>query len=221
MNTTTLHVGGLHWATSASGIEAVLKRRPGVVDVSANAVAQTATITYDPDGTSPDALAEWVRECGYHCAGRSLPTHVCPPDEIPAQPEGPSARIPHSGHGHHHDHAPSVVSAPHAGGPEAPSAVHGPGSAHSAPVDGVHGPARADRTLPSPHEMMGHGGHAGMSMDAMVADMRNRFLVALLFSIPITLFSPMGREMLGFTVPGPFGLRDDLLALALSLPVIF
>jgi hypothetical protein len=41
---------------------------------------------------------------------------------------------------------------------------------------------------------MGHGGHAGMSMDAMVRDMRNRFLVAALLSIPILLWSPIGRE---------------------------
>ena len=31
----------------------------------------------------------------------------------------------------------------------------------------------------------GHGGHAGMSMEAMARDMRNRFLVALVFTIPI------------------------------------
>lgn len=70
-------------------------------------------------------------------------------------------------------------------------------------------------------ELMGHGGHAGMSMDAMVRDMRNRFLVALVLSIPIMLWSPMGREMFGFTVPAPFGLRDDVFTLLLSLPVIF
>ncbi len=69
---------------------------------------------------------------------------------------------------------------------------------------------------------MGHGGHhAGMSMNAMVRDMRNRFLVALILSIPITLWSPIGRKVLGFEVPAPFGLRDDVFALILSLPVIF
>ena len=60
-----------------------------------------------------------------------------------------------------------------------------------------------------------------MSMDHMVRDMRNRFLVALLLSIPIMLWSPMGREMLGFTVPAPFRLRDDVFTLLLSLPVVF
>jgi Cu2+-exporting ATPase len=74
----------------------------------------------------------------------------------------------------------------------------------------------------TPQETMGHGGgHAGMSMDHMVRDMRNRFLVALALSIPIMLWSPMGRDMFGFTVPTPFGLRDDVFTLLLSLPVVF
>ena len=69
---------------------------------------------------------------------------------------------------------------------------------------------------------MGHGGHhGGMSMDAMIRDMRNRFLVALILSIPITLWSPIGREVIGFEVPAPFGLRDDVFMLILSLPVVF
>jgi len=51
------------------------------------------------------------------------------------------------------------------------------------------------------HEM-GHGG--GMDMQAMVSDMRNRFWVCLLFSIPIFIYSPMGGM---FTPPAPpFGL---------------
>jgi P-type Cu2+ transporter len=74
----------------------------------------------------------------------------------------------------------------------------------------------------TPQDAMGHGGHhATMSMDDMVRDMRNRFLVAALLSIPILLWSPIGREVIGFTVPAPFGLRDDVFSLILSLPVIF
>jgi len=69
--------------------------------------------------------------------------------------------------------------------------------------------------------MMGHGGAAGMSMDSMVRDMRNRFLVAATFSVPILLWSPIGRNVLEFTVAAPFGLRDDVWLLLLSLPVIF
>jgi Cu2+-exporting ATPase len=60
-----------------------------------------------------------------------------------------------------------------------------------------------------------------MSMDDMVRDMRNRFIVAAVLSVPVLLWSPIGREVFGFTVPAPFGLRDDVFSLLLSLPVIF
>jgi Cu2+-exporting ATPase len=72
----------------------------------------------------------------------------------------------------------------------------------------------------SPHDVMGHGGHAEMSMDAMVQDMRNRFLVAAVLSVPILLWSSIGRQVLHFGVPAPLGLRDDVFQLILSLPVI-
>ncbi|MGH8925581.1 MAG: heavy metal translocating P-type ATPase [Acidimicrobiia bacterium] len=93
------------------------------------------------------------------------------------------------------------------------------------PVHGSTGGEPSDRTsheMPitsSAHEMMGHGGHGG-SMAEMVADMRNRFLVALTFSIPIILWSPIGRDVIGFGAPAPFGLRDDIFQLILSLPVV-
>ncbi|MFZ5869545.1 MAG: heavy metal translocating P-type ATPase, partial [Actinomycetota bacterium] len=174
-STTVLEVGGLHWATSESVVEHVLSRKPGVLAVEANAVSQTATVTYDPEQTSVAELAAWVRECGYHCAGQSVPDHVCDPMAEPSPPG-------HAGHG----------------------------PAHEAP---------AGRT---PQDVMGHGGaHADMSMDEMVRDMRNRFVVAALLSVPILLWSPIGRDVLGFTAGTPFGLRDDVLALILSLPVVF
>jgi P-type Cu2+ transporter len=52
--TVVLHVGGLHWATSAPSVEAKLLRRPGVVSVAVNAANQTATVTYDPRGHNRD-----------------------------------------------------------------------------------------------------------------------------------------------------------------------
>ena len=92
----------------------------------------------------------------------------------------------------------------HAGHEAGHEAGHGGG--HAGGHDGGHG---------------GHGGHGGMSMDAMVRDMRNRFLVAALLSVPILLWSPIGRDVLGFDTAAPFGLRDDIFSLLLSLPVVF
>ena len=179
-----LELDGLQWATETKAVEAVLGRRPGVIAVEANAVGQTATVTYDPAATTVEALAGWVRDCGYHCAGESVPDHLCP-SPAPSNPE----------HGKH-------------GG----AAGHD-GAAHDAAGGST------DR-MGSPAEVMGHGGHGEMSMAGMVRDMRNRFLVALVFAVVITLWSQIGRQVLGFTVPAPFGLRDDVFQLILSLPVI-
>ena len=89
--TAVIEVSGVHWASSKAVTEAVLSRRSGVQAVDANPVSQTATVTYDPDVTSVAALAGWVRNCGYHCAGQSVPDHVCDPMAEPGPPL--SARI--------------------------------------------------------------------------------------------------------------------------------
>mgnify|MGYP000515980743 FL=1 len=78
-----LHVGGMFAATSARGVERRLAARPGVRGVEANALSQTATVRYDSSAITLADLERWVEECGYHCAGRSVPGHVCDPLEEP------------------------------------------------------------------------------------------------------------------------------------------
>ena len=95
-STAVLEVSGVHWATSKNVAEAVLSRRPGVLEVDANPVAQTATVTYDPSRTSVAELAGWVRDCGYHCAGQSVPEHICDPLRNPQRT--PTSMIIFSGH---------------------------------------------------------------------------------------------------------------------------
>ncbi len=163
-----LHVGDLQYASEKAVVEKVLGARPGVVEVEANPVAQTATVQYDPVLTSIAELRRWVEECGYHCGGRSVPGHVCDP-------------LLEAGEERHDEHA-----------------------AHRA--DEAHG--------------HGHGGMAGMSMDAMVRDMRRRFIVALVFTVPIALWSPLGHDALGLDLDTPFGIDADVWQLLLSLPVV-
>ena len=90
--TAVLEVSGVQWASSKNVAEAVLSRRPGVLEVDANPVAQTATISYDPEQTSVVELAGWVRDCGYHCAGQSVPEHICDPL---AEPAAHAAKLDH------------------------------------------------------------------------------------------------------------------------------
>ena len=77
--TIVLEVAGVQWVSSKGLVEKVLARRAGVAAVSANPVAQTATVVYDPEMTSPRDLAAWIRKCGYHCEGASVPLHICDP----------------------------------------------------------------------------------------------------------------------------------------------
>src|SRR3954452_21027780 len=85
--TAVLEVAGVHWASEKATVERVLGRRPGVLSVEANPVGQTATVAYDPTRTSVVDLAAWIRDCGYHCAGQSVPQHVCDPTAEP-KPHG-------------------------------------------------------------------------------------------------------------------------------------
>jgi Cu2+-exporting ATPase len=182
------------WASEKAVPERVLGRRPGVALVEANPVAQTANVTFNSGQTSVADLRRCVQECGFQSVGQSVPCHICDPL---AEPDPPSAQG---------DTAAGT-------GPTASAEEAGPGHAGHEMAAG--------QASPSPHETMGHGSAAGASMDAMVRDMRDRFLVAAVFSVPILLWSPIGRQVLGFTAAAPFGLRDDVWLLLLSLPVIF
>lgn len=79
-----------------------------------------------------------------------------------------------------------------------------PSKGTATPADAPHGEA------PTPHDAMAHemGHGAGMDMAEMVRDMRNRFWVALAFTIPLFIYSPMGGM---FSPPEPpFGVELDI-----------
>ncbi|GGK36400.1 heavy metal translocating P-type ATPase [Nocardia camponoti] len=67
-----------------------------------------------------------------------------------------------------------------------------------------------------------HGAHDHMHMstDDMARNMRNRFLVALVFSSLVMLWSPLATNTFHLHLGVPFGLRPDVWMLILSLPVI-
>ncbi len=219
-----LEMHGLHWATQAKTVESVLGRRKGVVAVQANVVAQTATVRFDPTLTSLANLQLWIRDCGYHCAGLSVPNHLCDPLVVPtaasddrtAQRSAVDDSVGHDAPVHREMSDRDLSS-----GTDHEAMDH-EAMDHEAMDHEAMGGGNAAGVAPvmSPHDAMGHGGHDGMSMDSMVADMRRRFLVAVVFSVPILLWSPIGRDVLNFHTSAPFGLRDDVWSLLLSLPVV-
>ena len=192
MKTSTVEVGALVSSLSAAGVQRQIAALPGVHHVDVNYVAGSATVHYDETKTSLEDIRQRIIDCGYHCRGELLPAHVCPPELHAGAHAGHAG---HEGHAGHAGHAATAVTTK-----AAPAAAP---AGHAAHVG--HGAEAAHQMSDMMHDM----GHApGMSMQDMANDMRNRFLVALLFAIPVFLYSPMG-EMFG-DFPTPFGIDRKL-----------
>ena len=87
--------------------------------------------------------------------------------------------------------------------PAAPSAQASPSQIPDAPDAAPHS-GHSEQSDSTAHEM-GHG--EGHDMQSMARDMRNRFWIALAFSLPVFAFSPMG---LPFKLAPPFGIELNL-----------
>ena len=159
--TATVEVGGLLQVLDGELVTRQLAGLPGVHSANVNYVSGSATLSFDAERTSLADIEARVRDCGYHCGGEILPTHVC----------AAGAGSPHAGH------------------------ARSGAAAHMAMA-----------------QEMGHG--AGMDAHAMARDMRNRFFVALLFSIPVFLLSPMGGMGAAVELPPSWNLEIVLFALA-------
>ena len=200
MTKITLEVGDLFSVLGAQGLERQLQRVAGIAHASVNPVSGSTTIEYDPAKTSVSVIQAAIEDCGFHCAGEALPRHVC---ANPTMPSGSRPRTPTS----QIKPADSEAHTGHAGTAPAGMKPADAKSAHKA-----HGGEKRDAMA----EEMGHG--VGKDMQAMVRDMRNRFWIALAFSLPIFVFSPMGLDFI--RIPPPFGLQLDLVLFVLATAAI-
>ena len=156
-----------------------LRQLRGILQAASNPASNSVSVEYDEAKISVPEIKNRIRECGFHCAGEVVPSHLS---------------HEHAGH----DHSQRATVAPI------------PSSAPPSKADHAgHAMTPAKSSMPMSQDMaheMGHG--AGMDMQAMVRDMRNRFWISLVFSVPIFIYSPMG-EM--FVPPAPpFGLRLEV-----------
>ncbi len=205
MRETILCVHGMLCVGDGRVVEKRLRQHPGIHHVDANYLNCTATVHYDESVISLAEIKALVGECGYHCTGESLPEHVCKPDD-PAPPAPPTTHEGHEGH--------AMPAAP-----TAPAAEHTEHAGHTAApaMDEHAGHEMAGEEAAMAHEM-GHG--PGMSMEDMVRDMRNRFFVAFILTIPVFLYSPLFYRLFNFELPTPFGVSPDIIAFLLATPVV-
>jgi Cu2+-exporting ATPase len=164
------------------------------LEEATSAVAPSA----DGDPAAPDdALAE---------GPDAAPAVEAAPDgsEGGAEPTAPAAPAG--------EHLPATAPAPDAevGAPAAPAAVATADKGQAAPAAGADKARAAPDGQPAKSaemaQEMGHGG--GKDLPNMVRDMRNRFWICLVASLPIFVYAPLGGL---FTPPAPpFGLKLNL-----------
>ena len=113
----------------------------------------------------------------------------------------------------------------------------GPGATVSQPTE----EARAHRTMGHPamedradasahvkmdmgivdHSMMGHDMSDPAMARAMEADMRTRFFVSLVLTIPVILYSPLGVNLFKLRLPTPFGISPNWVLFVLATPIVW
>ncbi|MFC3862387.1 heavy metal translocating P-type ATPase [Deinococcus antarcticus] len=184
-----------HGGTDLADAERFLQSLHGVQSVHLDRTQGVAHLGYDLERTGEAALRTQIEHAGYTCTCQN-----CPPS--PVQPGQPQA-----GHDPHH-HAPAAD--PHAGHQR-------PGS--PGPVNTAHSEHAGHGGHPGSGGHAGHDEHAGHG-EAMVTDMLRRFVVSLVVTLPIVLYSPIG-EAVGFTAMPPFGLGMNWFGLILATPVVW
>src|SRR5690349_24188171 len=58
-------VSGMTCAACQARVQRALQKAPGVADASVNLMMNSATVTFDPNVSSPDALVDVIRGTGY------------------------------------------------------------------------------------------------------------------------------------------------------------
>ena len=214
MKTSVIEVHDMLSVFSVDEVEKRIGEVPGVQSVTVNFSAGNATVRYDETQLEASDIKSAVRQRGYasadepphegdHNAKPATPAATAPNDD--ASDAGPkpaaTAATANSPAGDDKDKAepdapPSTPTADASKVSAPPPAVGHAG--HAAP--GAATAMSADMA----HEM----GHGGKDLDAMVRDMRNRFWICLIFTVPIFVYAPMGGM---WQAPAPpFGLELNL-----------
>lgn len=211
MKETTLDITNWKSVLDAQCIEHCLSQMYGVHHATANFMSGQVTVHYDENLVSVSTMKKMLDEGGFKCM-QSMPKNLVQegdPPAVMAMALGAQSASMHRGHSMPMPTAPTQKDK-HAG--------------HTMPMptrpvkkDEHAGHDKSGEMAGMANEM-GHG--AGMTMDAMVRDMRNRFLVALVFAVPVFLYSPLFTQVFNINLPVPFGMDINVFAFLLATPPI-
>ncbi|MBN9391064.1 MAG: copper-translocating P-type ATPase [Chloroflexi bacterium] len=214
MKTVTIPVKGLNFAGCAREIEKRLDQVEGITRVEASYVTQTATISFQENKVDETRLREMLKDCGFACGEPvSLTSSVTVHDHMAHQQHGMEGAVAVKTEV---NKSPAEIKTSEVQGPHQAHAHH-PGMSMAAPGTAQAGAEHKGMT----HDMMGHDMSDPAMARAMEADMRNRFFLSLVLTIPVVLYSPLGANIFGLHLPTPFGINPNWVLLALSTPVVW
>ena len=227
MKTSVIEVRDMLSVLSVLGVEERIGEVLGVESVTVNYAAGSATVRYDETRLDVADIKSAVRRSGFESsAPPAIPASAAPKTDLVATAaEGAVS----AGTGQQDPAAPNAAPpSPVAAAPKpsqaAPPAALAPASPKPAAAPPVARATDAGAATPAGKAHEGHAapgaksvmaqdmahemGHGGKDLPAMVRDMRNRFWICLIFTVPIFVYAPMG-DMFEPPAP-PFGIDLDL-----------
>ncbi|HEX6288390.1 MAG TPA: heavy metal translocating P-type ATPase [Herpetosiphonaceae bacterium] len=222
----TLRLENIYCMDCADEIERALRSKPGVIAVHLDWASNIAHVRYDAQAVSQDEIERRIAATGCACSTEDQMQPTAHDHEDHMQPNAGRRlrRLEHAVDvqpitlGTKYDRMQYEVPATDAG-------KHGGGAASSqAAMDHAamgHDMAAMGHDMAAmDHAAMGHDMSDPTMAAAMERDMRNKFFIALLLTIPTVLYSPLGMNLLGILLP-TFGLDMNWIMLVLSTPVVF
>jgi Cu2+-exporting ATPase len=219
---TALSVSGLHCLDCADAVERALAANPHITSVHLDWPNSVVHVGYHADMIDAAAIQSIIEQTGCPCEQAGADGHA---HHVAHTANTSQARLQNLRHGV--DVQPITMGTRH------------DRMQYELPATGAHAQHahHAAAAQPTGHAAMNHGGHGG-GMDhsahgdmghnmsdpgmaaAMERDMRTKFFIALALTIPNVLYSPMGMNIFGLSLP-TFGLSMDLIMLLLTTPVVF
>ena len=198
-------VTGMSCASCARRIESDLARVPGVHRAGVNLATSRATVDFDPNRTTVRALLDTVKQTGYGTAGTARADFVV---DDSARPSGSSQQLEQ-----HLRRQSGVVEASFNLGSMEARVEYLPGATDARTI------RRAIEELGyRVRELPDGGGGADGPDDARAAeyrDLRKRFWVAAILSVPVLVIAMSHGRVAAFDFPGV-----NWLQLALTTPVV-
>lgn len=185
-----LPVRNLYCACCAEELEKSLKGNPHVTDVKVDFRGETVEVRYH---------AGMIDEAGIQELINNSERCTCGPE----QPANETAHMNHQ-----------AQMAPITMGTKQDRMQY------EMPSTGAHGDHEMAHEQASSHAGMDHDMSDPKMAKAMEADMRNRFFVALLLTIPTVLYSPLGYDFFGIDAPNA-GINRNWISLVTATPVVW